>query len=174
MRVGLLDLGKIDEVRGHVIGQPHAILRDEERVTRRDHLGRTHDEDHGLAATTTDLLRGLDIGRQVDVMTRAFDQALVADAREEAIDRAVIERRRRCGRRELELDVDRMALVGANARAVFGQREPLLVAGRDDLVELSARDPRAVRGRSCEQRGHVGPTGAIELDADVLRFVTEN
>ena len=172
MRVLLL--GEIEEVDRHVIGQPHAVLRDVERVPGVDHLGRTHDEDHVAAATTADLLRGLEIGREMDVMTLALDQALGADRVDKPIDRAVIEDRRWRRGRERELDLDRVALIGADARAVFGQREPLLVAGRDDLIELGARERRAVRGRGGEQRGHVGPACAIERNADALWFVTEN
>ena len=110
----------------------------------------------------------------MDVMTLALDEALVGDRFEEAFDGAVVEARGWSRGCELELDLDRVALVGADARAVFADCEALLVAGRDDMRELVARDRGAVRGRGGEERGHVGPAGAIERDTDALGLVTEN
>ena len=88
-------------------------------------LDREHDR---LAAAAADLSRGLDVGREVDVMALALHQPRLANRRQRRA-RWCRDTRHPGGvrRRQVELDLDRVALVRADPRAVRREREALLV-----------------------------------------------
>src|SRR5262249_43976500 len=89
-------------------------------------------------------------------------------------DGAVKQLRGRACRRVAEIDVDRVALRGADAAAVVAQREAALRAGGDDLFQVGPRDRPPAGAAAGEQGVDVDPAGAIQLDADRGRTVPQD
>jgi phosphatidylglycerophosphatase C len=65
---------------------------------------------------------------------------------------------------EPEIDLDGVPLIGAQSRAL--EREALLVARRDDLFELRARDRLSARRETVQHRIDIGPARVVEPDAE--------
>ena len=150
--------------RRDVIGQPHFVGAEEECVSVFVHRAGEDLQDDGGASAFADGLGGADVGREMDVGALAADEALFADRLDEARDRAVVEDLRRLSLLEAEIDLDGVALIGAQLRAFEG--EALLVAGRDDFFEIGERDRFAARGQAAEDGIDIGITGIVERDAE--------
>lgn len=76
---------------------------------------------------------------KVHVMTLRLDEPLRANGREKPIRGAMKQYGRRHRWRIVELDLDRVPLVCADALPIPAKREALLVVLRDDVLELFAR-----------------------------------
>jgi hypothetical protein len=131
-------------------------------------------EDHRPAAPRADLDRGPGGRGQVHVMPLAAHQAALPDRRQEALDGAVVERRRRHRLRVAELDRHRVALLRPDPGAVGRQREPPLVAAGDDRLQLGAAERGAVASQRGQQLVDPDPARAIERDADRIRPVPQH
>src|SRR5689334_9256736 len=114
------------------------------------HRSGEHDEDDRLTVALADLDRGLLVRREMDVLPALRPETLRPDRFEEPRGRAVEQPFRRDDRRKTEVDLDRVPLAGADARAVRAEREALLVVRRDHLIELLAGD-RFPRPRRCRE-----------------------
>lgn len=66
-------------------------------------------------------------------------QALVANAGDEFLRRAVVEDLRWCGRFVAEINVDRVSLCGSDLRLIFVELKPLFVVFSDDGFQLLPR-----------------------------------
>ncbi len=132
------------------------------------------DQHDGPAAALADTGGRLAIGREVDVLPVAADQALRTDRVEKAIDRAVIEQLGRFDGGKSKIDLDAVALVRADERSIEREREPLLVVGGDDFFQLLAADRLPVpRGRG-QQFIDRHPALGVERDADRIGIVPED
>src|SRR3954467_4599144 len=100
------------------------------------HLGGADREDNRLASALPDFGSGLDRLRQVNVVSFALEQALLADRFEKPLDRSVEQHLGRWHGFVAQIDLDRMTLAGADAPPVVAQRKPLLVAAGDDLEQF--------------------------------------
>ena len=130
------------------------------------------EDDRALPSAGDGSCRGLVEG-EVNVRSRATEQAVAADRIEEAIHGAVKERRRWLARGETEVYRDGMALVRADVEAVGREREPLLVARRDDFFESLFVELDAVGAKACEHAFDVGPAGVVERECEGRRLVPE-
>lgn len=152
-------------------GEPDAVGADPELVAGAVHGSRVDAQHHGAAAAGADPGGGLAVGREVYVVPVHGLEAFGADRVQVPGDRAVEEVRGRGGRGQVELDRDRVALVGADPVAV--DREPLLVVRGDHVVELGAGEAESVCGRRRDERVDADPAGRVEGEADALRLVPE-
>ena len=80
--------------------------------------------------------------------------------------RAVEQDGRRLGRLQAEVDLDGVALIGADAFACRVEREALLVAGRRDLGDQFASEGDAVCARPRDERIDVRPAIGVQRQAD--------
>ena len=127
------------------------------------HAGRVDGQDDGLATPGTDDARGPRVGGQVDVAAPLPGQPLGEDARQEPLDRSVVEHGRRRGRGEPQVDRDGVALRGPDRPVAY--LEPALVRTGDDPLQQVRRDGAAVPGERVQQCADLDPAGAVELDA---------
>src|SRR5262249_14186202 len=108
------------------------------------HRGRGDAKHNRPAMTSADGHGGNDVARQMHVMPLHLTQAGAQDRLDIAVPGAVIQLLRRLELFELEVHVDAVALVGADARAALVEGEALLVARGDDEVKIRARNADAV------------------------------
>ena len=121
-----------------------------------------------------DAVRGGPVDRQVNGVPSLRCEPLPNDRVQVANRRTVQQLRRRDTGLQAEVDGDAVALVRADAVGDGVDREPLLVAGRDDPVELLAGD-RPSRPIQCGQQvGDRHPPGWVEREADACRIVTQH
>src|SRR4051812_12252371 len=99
------------------------------------HVACANDEQHRFAVSPAHLNRHLRFGRQVDIVTFHSLQSVFAYAIEESRGRAMIKNFWRCLRWVLQIYFDRMPLVRADTLAILAEREALLVARRNDVLE---------------------------------------
>jgi len=157
-----------------VLREPHAVLAHVERVAGVVHRAGTDAEDHELAAPAAGdgLGRGL-VGREVDVRSRAAQQAFAADRLDEARHRAVKEDVGGRADGQIEIDRDRVTLIRPDARAVGGEGEALLVALADEVLEIAFAEREAARREAGEDLGDRGPAAGVEVQAEGGRLVPE-
>lgn len=117
-------------------------------------------------APRTDAPDGVGVRREVDVVAVHGAQAPLADAGQCARVRAVEQPRGRRGRFELQIDRNAVPLVGADV--VAAQGEALLIASRDDGLDLRAGDVQVQ-----QQRRERHPAARREGQARLVRGVTQ-
>lgn len=79
------------EGRGDGSGQPHAVVAAVEGVTGGGHASGVDTEHHRPAVATANLMGGVDVDAEVDVVASAADQTVAADRWQMAGRGAVIE-----------------------------------------------------------------------------------
>ena len=85
----------------------------------------------------------------------------------------MIERVRRCLYFQIELNINRMPLIGADFCLVVVEGETLFVVVGDDVLELVEGDGFAVLCPFFEKFIHVCPALFIKVELDGLRFVSK-
>ncbi len=110
--------------------------------------------------------------RKVDVVPLLFREPVLADQFEEPICGPMEEVFGRGDRSEVEIDLEGVALIGANAQAVVAEREALLVALGDDGREFIASDGYSGSRAAREQFGDSDPTGGVESEAGLGRLMS--
>lgn len=114
------------------------------------------------------------IGREMHMVAVAAYETSGADGVEKPIRGPVVEDIRRSDWLVGEVDVDRMALIGADALAIFAEGESLLVAFGDEALEQRPRERNARCVATAEQRLHLDPTRRIQREAGFLRLVPKH
>ena len=87
---------------------------------------------------------GVAIRAEVNVLTRHFSQALFQDRLLIVPGRTVEEQGRGLSRFELQIDLDAMALVGADLGSGFVEGKPLLIVGLHHLIQLGSGNREAL------------------------------
>ena len=136
------------------------------------HLLRMNVEDDDRAFSSGgDGAGGRLVEREMHVGACAPYEAVAADRIQEPIHGAVEERRWRLDRREAEVHRHGMTLVRADAETVGREREALLVARRDDLLEVVRVDVETVRTETREDTLDVREARAVEREGEGARIV---
>ena len=118
-------------------------------------------------------MRGLGVGREVDVVTRHPPKSLRAYRLHRSLACSMIENIGRDRGRELQIDFDAVSLAGADTPAGLVEREPLLVVLGDHALELLARDREVPRAAGIEERIDIDPASRFELKPEPLRLMAE-
>jgi hypothetical protein len=106
-------------------------------VTGFVHLEGANAQDHFVScAAGGDELCCVCLGGEMDMRSRTAKDPFTQNGVDEPLHGAVIERGRRLAWREAEIDVERVSLVGADASAIWGEGETLLVTRCYDFFEL--------------------------------------
>jgi len=111
-----------------MVDKPHAVRRAAELVSEPCHSHRINAQHQGHAVALSNGDCRIKALCQMDVMASAPIQARAQDRIRETRGSAVIEHVWRRHRGQAQLDLDRVALVGTDAQAVFAQRCLSLVA----------------------------------------------
>src|SRR4051794_13979475 len=109
----------------------------------------------------------------MDVMASPALQTVAQDRLDASRARAMEQQIGRRRRREAEVDLDAVALVGADPRAGVVEAQAALVVARDDLAQIVGGDGEAVRRAGREQLVDRDPAAGLELQADTLRLVAQ-
>lgn len=149
--------------------QPDAVAGEVEGVAVLDHAPSGDGEQDWRSASRADGECGLAGGGKVHVVTAAGLQALAQDGREEALDRAMEEGVGRVGERPVAGDLDRMALAGADAAAVRGEFESLLVVAGDKGTQFLLARGVARPGECVEDGTDRSPAFGIEDETGLVR-----
>lgn len=157
--------------RRYGLGEPDPVRADPEDMAVAVHGGGVHGEHDRPAAAGADAGGGLPVRREVHVMPVHGPQALGADRVQVAGHGPVVEVRGRSRRGQSEVDLDRVALAGADP-GPLDREAPLVVRGHH-VIELLAREPEAVRGRRGHQRLDLHPAALAEREPDPLGLVPQ-
>ncbi len=158
-----------DILRWDCLHKPHAVLRQVERVPRSSHCRRVHAQNDRFAPASADLPSGIDIRGQMNVLPGPPLKAGCEDGLHAVLDGAMEQRGRWTYRLEPEVNGSAMALIGANLPTVFGQGEPLFIAGGDDVPKLLWRDCNPVPPRTGQQFVYTHPALGIQRHTGSLR-----
>ncbi len=164
---------QFEVLRRDRIDQPDAIAGHEEIVTVADHGGGVDPQYRRTAMPGTDIHRGVDIRGQVHGMTPHGEQALVPDQAEGAFGGAVEQQRRWIGGGVAEIDLDRMALPGADRGTRFIEFEAPLIVLRHHRLELRTGETAVVCGGLAQQVLDPHPARRIRGQADGIRLMPE-
>jgi len=138
------------------------------------HAARVDAQHNRPAVPLADCDDSVQVRGQVHVMSVAPRQALAQNGLAKARRGAVEQQVGWCHGRQVQVDLDAVALVGANAQAVFAERITLLVAGGDDFMQLGAGNRTASRRELAQQFVHGGPAGGVQREPDLLGLMAQD
>ncbi len=148
------------------INEPYPIDALQEPDAVRMHSMGVNLEDYGRASTATNRDCCCPIWRQVHVIALHRPKPGALDGLDVHSGRAMEKARRRNLSTKLKIySADRVALIGSNRSAIVRDREPLLVARADNLMQLCARHVDATSGKPGNQCVDGNPAVAVQHDA---------
>lgn len=160
IRIAFLD--HLDKAGRHRRGEPDLIAGKEEDRTGPMEFERTHRQHHRSAPSPADTARGLDVGREVNMVPTHWPEAVCQNRIEKAVYGAVVEEFRwhLCG--PVEDDRDRVALARPNPLSIGRKLETLLVIAFDHAVKSIRAGWHSQPHEGREHRIHLGPSLLIE------------
>jgi len=163
------------EIRGRHRGhQPYPVRRDCERVPRLVHGPGVNQQDHACSPPRTNALGSRDVRGQMYGMTMPWQQTIAQDQVDVPPGRPVEQPVRRGRRRQSQIHLDRVTLVGSNTRIGGIEGEALFVAAPHDPFELLLRHRLAVVGERRQQHLDLDPAGSIERDPYARGLVSQD
>ncbi len=138
------------------------VGRDKELDAGAVHLAGTHRQDDWLASSLPDRRGDIPIFVKMNVMPFHFLQASAADRFDEVSRRAMKKQFGRFGGSMIELDFDRMPLIGSNSQAIAAEGEPLFVVLLNDKFELVTGQIAAMLGHRRQQYVDVDPPRFVQ------------
>jgi hypothetical protein len=133
------------------------------------------DSQHNWAAMTpSNFRRRLNVRRQMNMMTPAFDQPLLFDRSQKSFSRSVVKNFRRDGRGVSQLDLDRMPLIGPDPKAVITERKSLLVVTDDDILKFFKREFNPMCARRFDQSLYGHPAGFVGFETDLFGLMPQH
>lgn len=163
-----------NELRRHMLHEPHTVCRKVELVACPVHVAAANDQDDWPTAALADFAGRLGVGREVYVMTLPFVEPCPADGFHEAVGRTVIKKLRRSLRLILQVHFKRVALAGADTQAILAEgKSPFVVRG-DDVFQSLQCEGDSMSIHDIKQFANTGPAGLVEFEPDTLRLVPEN
>lgn len=185
------DLGEAQEPGRDTFGQPDSVLGPEKGKALTVHLAGRHHQDQRRSMPAADLAGGDRVGRKMDMMAPAPDQALDLDRSEKGPGGAVEKGLGRLPGNQAQVHGHRVPLTSPDPEAIFAELKPPLFVFRDDPLENGPRQDQSLfraspggepfRGvlhprpsLASRRRGHGGPLSAgggeqrIHLDPSLL------
>lgn len=156
----------------HVSGEPDAVGRQIEDVLPLVHRRGIDGEDDGLTTAGSDIVCGVAVRREVDVLAASSSEAVAHDAGEETLDGPVKQLSGRLTWGQTEVHGAGVSLRGPDA--VAHDLEALLEAMRGERVDLVAGDATAMCGQGIDQEVDVDPAALVQFDPDGLGAVTQD
>ena len=80
----------------------------------------------------------------------------------------------RGGRAVSQLNLDRMALIGPDPKAVLAERKSFLVVARHDILKFFEREFKPAPARRFNQLPHRRPAGRVETETDLLGLMPQH
>src|SRR5215813_3069692 len=110
----------------------------------------------------------------MNMMAFTFNQPSLFDRSQKPFSRSVVKNFRRDGRVVSQLDLDRMALIGPDPKAVLAERKSFLVVAGDYILKLFEREFKPLAARRFDQPLHRGPAGLVEAETDLLGLMPQH